>query len=139
MKKLILIIAIALVGFTTNAQNFNLGVSGGLPVGDASDAFSFSAVLDASALWEVSEEFYAGVATGFIYSFGDSIDTGFGSVDFDDFGFLPVAAAGRYALSEEFVLGADIGYALGITPSEADGGFYYAPRLDICLPKMLVL
>lgn len=123
-----MLLIVTLLSYSVNAQNFNVGVSAGLPSGDASDAYTFSAILDASYLTEVSEEFHVGGAVGFIYSFGDSQDGFLGTVDVDDSGFLPLAAAGRYAVSEEFVLGADIGYALGVTPSTLDGGFYYAPR-----------
>ncbi|TKS57563.1 hypothetical protein [Mesohalobacter halotolerans] len=124
MKKLILVIGIALVGFSVNAQNFNVGVSGGIPTGDNSDFYSFGIILDANYLYDVSEEFSVGATTGFIYSLLDSDFEG------DDAGFLPIAAAARYSISEEFVLGADLGYALGVTPSELDGGFYYAPKLQ---------
>ncbi len=122
MKKLFILAVLVCAGFSLNAQNFNVGVGGGLPIGDAGDAFTISAVVDASYQWEVSEGFYAGAATGLIYSIGDS------DLGVDDFGFVPVAAAGRYAVSENFTLGADVGYALGVAPSEAEGGFYYAPR-----------
>lgn len=131
MKKLLIFLVVVCASFSINGQNFNIGVSAGLPSGDASDAYTFSAIIDASYLTEVSKEFHVGGAVGFIYSFGDSQDIPLiGSVDIDDAGFLPLAAAGRYTVSEEFVLGADIGYALGVTPSELDGGFYYAPRVQ---------
>ena len=29
-----------------------------------------------------------------------------------------------------FILGADLGYAIGVSPSDNDGGFYYAPRIQ---------
>jgi len=126
MKKVILVIGIALASFSVNAQNFNVGLSGGIPTGDSSDLLSFSIILDANYLYEVSEEFSVGATTGFIYSIVDSDLSDF----VDDPGFLPIAAAARYSISEEFSLGADIGYALGVTPSELDGGFYYAPKLQ---------
>lgn len=33
-------------------------------------------------------------------------------------------------MSEDFTIGADLGYAIGINPSGLDSGFYYAPRLQ---------
>lgn len=131
MKKLILLAAVAVFGLSNvNAQNFNVGISGGLPIGDADDIATFSIVLDANYLWEVSEEFDVGIASGYSHSFGESIDTPIGSFDIDDTGFLPIAAAARFNVSEEFILGADLGYAIGTSPSDNDGGFYYAPKVQ---------
>jgi len=132
MKKLFISLGVVLIGLTVNAQNFNLGISAGLPSGDASDAYSFSAHLDASYLWEISEGLTVGAASGFLYSFGDSI----GMIDFDDVGYIPLAVAGRYALAEGFIVGADVGYGLGVTPSDLDSGFYYAPRAQYSFSDM---
>lgn len=130
MKKLFLA-AFAVFAFASvNAQEFNAGVNLGLPIGDAGDAYTFNVTLDLNYLWAVSEEFHAGIATGLSYNLGDSIDTPIGSFDIDDAMFLPIAAAGRYAVSEEFTLGADLGYALGLAPDGNDGGFYYSPRVQ---------
>ncbi|MFH4965629.1 outer membrane beta-barrel protein [Gaetbulibacter sp. M235] len=132
MKKLLLI-AIAVFGLSSvNAQsNFNAGINLGLPVGDAGDGWTFNVTLDLSYLWEVSEGFDAGLATGYSHSFGDSIDLGeFGTFDVDDVGFLPIAAAGRFNVSDKFILGADLGYAIGVSPSDMESGFYYAPRIQ---------
>ena len=73
----------------------------------------------------------AGIATGYSHSFGDSIDLdGFGSFDVEDAGFIPIAGAARFNVSDDFILGADLGYAIGVSPSDNDGGFYYAPRIQ---------
>lgn len=128
MKKLFVLLFVMCLSYSINAQNFNLVVSAGLPSGDASDLLSFAAIIDGSYLFEVSEGFNVGGATGFIYGFGDSMDTALGSIDMDDIGYIPLAAAARYSISEEFVVGADLGYGIGVTPSNIDSGFYYAPR-----------
>jgi len=133
MKKLLFCAVIALFGLSNvNAQsNFNAGVNLGLPIGDAADGWTFNVTLDLSYLWEVSDVFDAGLATGYSHSFGDSIDLGeFGSFDVDDAGFIPIAGAARFNVSDKFILGADLGYAIGVSPSDNDGGFYYAPRLQ---------
>ncbi len=134
MKKLFLA-AFAVFAFASvNAQDFNAGISAALPMGDAGDFTSFGVNLDVNYLWEVSEDFSAGVASGYQHYFGSEEDvTLFGqtvTVEYDDFGFLPIAAAGRYAVSEEFTLGADLGYAIGLSPDGNDGGFYYAPKVQ---------
>ena len=130
MKKLILVAGLLMFGFTAMAQNgLRAGVNLGLPIGDAGDITSFSIVLDLGYLWEVSEDFQAGVTTGYSHSFGADIDFGpLGTVEGDDIQFLPIAASGRFNLSEDFSLGADVGYAIGINDGN-DGGFYYSPRI----------
>ncbi len=140
MKKF-MIAAFAVFAFAqVNAQEFKGGISLGLPVGDASDVYTFNVTADLSYLWDVAESFKAGIATGISYNFGDSIDLGeFGSIDADDAVFLPLAGAARYAFSESFAIGADLGYALGISPSGNDGGFYYAPRLQYNFSEALSL
>lgn len=131
MKKLILLVTIVVFGLSNvNAQDFKAGANLGLPVGDAADGWTFNVTLDLSYLWEVSESFKAGVATGYSHTFGDSIDFFGVSVDIEDVGFLPIAAAGRFNVSEKFILGADLGYAIGVSPSDMESGFYYAPRIQ---------
>ncbi|RKE94731.1 outer membrane beta-barrel protein [Ichthyenterobacterium magnum] len=123
MKKLFLFAAVAVFGLTSmNAQGLKAGVSGGFISGDFSDGYSFNISVDVTNLWDVSEDFDAGVTAGYSHSIGkDNIDAA---------GFLPIAGAARYNISEEFTLGADLGYAVGISPDGNDGGFYYSPRLQ---------
>jgi len=131
MKKLMLLAAVAVFGLSSvNAQDFNAGISAGLPMGDAGDFTTFGISLDVNYLWEVSEEFDAGITTGYQHYFGDSVDILGTTFDFEDFGFLPIAAAARYSVSEKFTVGADLGYALGVSPDGNDGGFYYAPKIQ---------
>ena len=132
MKKLLLVAAIAVFGLSSvNAQNFNGGVSLGLPIGDSGDAYTFNVTLDVNYLWNVSDTFDAGIASGYSHNFGD------GDLNVDDASFLPIAAAGRLNLSDDFVLGADIGYAIGISPDGNDGGFYYAPKLQYSVSEKM--
>lgn len=126
MRKLFLCAAIAVLGITSvNAQEFKAGVNAGLITGDASDFYSFNLTLDAAYLWEVLDQVQVGVASGYSHSFAKEI-AGFKG---DDVSFLPLAAAGRLALSESFAFGADLGYAIGLNDGN-DGGFYYAPRIQ---------
>jgi len=128
MKKLLLLAAVAMFGFTATAQNFSAGVTAGLPIGDAGDLYTFNVGLDLNALWEVSDDFDAGVATGYNHSFGDEIDLGgFGAVEVEDFQYIPLAGAARFNASEEFQIGADLGYAIAL--GDSDGGFYYRPMV----------
>ncbi|WP_435412524.1 outer membrane beta-barrel protein [Psychroserpens mesophilus] len=134
MKKLMLLAAVAVFSLSNvNAQELRAGLNGGLPIGDFSEFYSFSFGLDVNYLWEVSDDFSAGIATGYSTSSGDSQDLGtffgvnLGTIDYPDFSYIPLAAAGRYNASEAFVLGADLGYA--IATGDGDGGFYYAPMV----------
>ena len=139
MKKLFLVIIVFAFAFNVTAQDtsstdgsgFIAGISVGLPVGDAGDGYSFNITVELNFLWEVSDSFDAGIATGYSHSFGDTIDLGeFGEFDLDDASFLPIAGAARFNVSDDFILGVDLGYAIGISPDGNDGGFYYAPRLQ---------
>jgi hypothetical protein len=137
MKKLLLLSAIVVSTMTLSAQEANIGLSGALPIGDVGDITTFGLNLDANYLWEVSEQFDLGVAAGYHYYFGEDIDTPFGTFEAEDFGFLPIAAAARFNASEDFTIGADVGYALGINPDGNDGGFYYAPKIQYSVSEAL--
>lgn len=135
MKKLMLVALFATFGFTgLQAQDgMKLGVNAALPIGDAGDFFGFGASADLAFIWGVSDNFGAGLVTGFSHYFGKTYDFDFGegTVEYDgpDYSFIPVAGTARFSLSENFTLGADLGYAIAVSDG-ADGGFYYAPRVE---------
>ncbi|CAM1341091.1 outer membrane beta-barrel protein [Tenacibaculum amylolyticum] len=134
MKKFLLTIAMVAFGFAANAQDgqFNAGVNLGLPVGDASDISSFAVGAEVNYLFSVSDDFQVGPSVGFVNYFGKDTEVTAGGVTVtisaSDAQFLPIAAAGRFAISDEFTLGADLGYAVGINTGN-DGGFYYRPMV----------
>ncbi len=131
MKKLFLA-AFAVFAFASvNAQEFKAGVSAGLPIGDAGDLATFSIAVDLGYLFEISDDFQAGPTAGFNHSFGDS------DIIDEDFSWIPVGATGRYAVSEEFTLGADLGYGIGVAPDGIESGFYYAPRVQYGVSEAL--
>ena len=137
MKKLILVAVLALVGFTASAQGqFKAGISGGLPIGDAGDLATFAIAVDLGYLFEISDSFDAGVATGYSHSFGDEIDILGTSIELDDVQFIPVAASGRFEVAPDFTLGADLGYAIGVNDGN-DGGFYYSPRAQYSVSEAI--
>lgn len=103
-------------------EGLRAGVNIGLPLGDAAHVSSFS--IDMHYHWEVDEAISAGIATGFTNAFDKSMDTGFGTLEFEDVQFLSIAASSRFIPSEDFNVGLDLGHALGITDG-IDGGFYY--------------
>lgn len=138
MKKLLLLTAcVAFCVSSMNAQGeFNAGVSGGLPIGDAGDLATFSVMVDVGYFFEVSDAFKAGPFVGFQQNFGDSFDTVIGSIDIPDVQFLPVGGGARFMVADAFTLGADLGYAVGINDGN-DGGFYYAPRAQYAVSEAI--
>jgi len=131
MKKVLLVAVLALFGFSVSAQEgFKVGAHVGLPIGDVSDFSSFTVGLDVAYMFETSDSFDVGIASGFVNGFGKSetVSSGGFTVEFDapDFQYIPLAVAGRFKASEEFSIGADLGYAVGISEGN-DGGFYYRP------------
>jgi len=115
---------------TANAQ-FSVGATFGLPSGDVSDAYTFALGIDANYMFDSESEIAFGVATGYLTYFGDEIL----GISIDNASFLPVAAAARYAASDKFTLGADVGYAVGLAPDGNDGGFYYRPMVAYAISE----
>ncbi|WP_431124512.1 hypothetical protein [Flagellimonas flava] len=122
------LVAIALFAFvfSMSAQdrsNFKAGFSAGIPVGDAENISSFSIGLDVNYHWGVSELLDAGVATGFINAFGETLEN---QTEFEDIQFIPVAGSVRIYPTYHFKFGVDAGYAVGINEGN-DGGLFYRP------------
>lgn len=137
MRKILVFGCMLLMGVSLQAQEgFNLGINLGLPVGDASDFSSFSLGVDANYLWNVSESLDVGVATGFTNAFGKTFEILGEEFDAEDVQFIPIAAAGRYHVTDKFRAGADVGYAIGINDGN-DGGFYYRPILAYSLSQSM--
>lgn len=134
MKKILFTIAMVAFGFAANAQEgkFNVGANLGLPTGDISDTVSFVLGLEANYLFEVSDDFQVGPSASYVHYFSD-ID------GLDDTSYLPLAAAARFNASEEFVIGADLGYGIGLSPDGVDSGFYYRPMLGYNLSDKVML
>ncbi len=137
MKKLLLIIVLLTLGVTLNAQKgkFNVAANIALPIGDSSNAFSFGFSAEANYLFEISDDFQVGPSASLIYYFGKS-ENGF---EVEDASFLPLAAAGRFNISDEFTLGADLGYGIGISPDGINSGFYYRPMIGYNVSENMML
>ena len=118
---------------SNDSAGFKLGINLGLPLGDIKDAYSVGLGVDLAYMWPISDGFQLGVTTGYAHYLGktEDVDTGFGivSVKNDDAGFVPVAASAQISLGENFFLGADLGYAIGVSPSGNNGGLLYQPKV----------
>ena len=128
MKKVFLSILMVALGFTANAQEgFNIGANIGIPTGDA-DGFDITYAIEANYLFEVSDALQVGPSVSYLVY----------SSDFIDLSFLPVAAAARYALSEKFIVGLDLGYGLSLE-EYIDDGFYYRPMVGFKVSDLIML
>lgn len=115
----------AVFGLSSAQEGFKLGAHIGVPVADAGDASSFNLGLDAAYMWNVAPSFDLGIASGYTHFIGKS-NNGY---KVDDFGFIPIAASGKYRFSGSPVsLGLDLGYGIS-TNDDIDGGLYYQPKV----------
>lgn len=122
MKKLLILGAFAALGTVANAQTgFKLGAHVGAPVGDASNISSVSLGIDAAYMWNVAKGLDVGATTGYSHFFGKN--------NFEDFGFIPLAASGKYRFSKiPLFVGLDLGAAIS-TNSNINTGFYIQPKV----------
>ncbi|SHL66883.1 hypothetical protein [Chryseobacterium polytrichastri] len=122
MKKLLLLGAFALLGGAAQAQEgFRLGGHVGAPLGDASDAASVTIGVDAAYMWNITKGLDIGVTTGYSHFFGKD--------HVDDFGFIPIAASGKYKFAKiPLFVGLDLGAAIS-TKDYINSGLYIAPRV----------
>src|SRR5690606_20780274 len=90
--------AIVVLGFTisTQAQSIRVGMHAGFPTGDAADVSSFNFGLDASMYFlGVRDWLNLGIASGYTHFFGKEETVGGVEVDYESFGYIPVAASAR--------------------------------------------
>lgn len=107
-------------GIAVNAQEGELNVGGtiGLVGGDLnSEAYDVAGAIEANYLFKVSDEFKVGPSISYLHFNGVA----------PDLGYLPLAAAARYDVSDKFVVGADLGYGIGVFQDGQTSGFYYRP------------
>jgi len=114
---------------TAYTQQIKAGLSGGLPVGNASDVASFALNADLSYLFEISDSFRAGGSTGYSHSFADTIKVNGFTIEADDIQYIPLAGSLRLDVPSNFTLGLDVGYGIGVNKGN-DGGFYFSPRVQ---------
>lgn len=131
MKKLILVVALLVVG-TTFAQEVDditsknswlkIGMNTGLPVSDTNDYTSFSLGLDVKGQFLVTPNFGIGLATGYSHVFGKE--------GIDDFGIVPAAGFARYYFQKKgLFIGTDFGYGLLVNVDNNEGGLYVNPQI----------
>lgn len=130
MKKIILTAAAIFAFGFANAQSgaFKLGAHVGLPTGDIKDYSSVNLGADLAYTWSVAEGLDAGITTGYTaYLLKKDIPG-------DTASFIPVAATAQFTLTNNWFIGADLGYAIGVS-SDNDGGFLYQPKFGYQMEK----
>ena len=119
MKKLILFACFAFFSLVISAQGkFSAGVTAALPIGDSADFTTFAIAVDLGYLFELSEDFDAGISSGYTNAFGED--------PFDDFQFVPIAGSIYFNASESVSVGGDVGYAVNVGTG-GGGDFYFRP------------
>lgn len=133
MKKAFFLLAFLMLSSGLMAQkHWTFGLNGGIPLGDVEDSHSFHAGADVAYRIDIIDLLDIGGLVGYSHYFGDTVETSFGDVEFDDLQFLPVAATGRIRILSILFAGTDLGYAIGIS-DDNDGGFYLRPQIGLNL------
>lgn len=151
MKRSILIcLIICLIicfNYSVKAQEFNLGLSASTTAGEASDLYTSAFVLDTEFLFEMSNKIKLGASTGYLLSLGNNDYTSFSIIgenavsytQVDNTGFIPLAASLRFKTTERLSFGADVGYAFGVRPRNAQNGAYFALKSQYQVKDYLYL
>ncbi|GIZ09452.1 hypothetical protein [Flavobacterium sp. UMI-01] len=126
MKKIILTTA-ALFAISIASAQFRVGAHVGIPTGDIKDFSSVNLGADVAYTWSAAEGLDVGIATGYTSYLGK--DGG------DAIGFIPVAATAQITLTNNWFIGADLGYGIGVNPDGVDSGFMYQPKLGYQIEK----
>lgn len=127
MRKLLLVGILAVIGLSPSfgQNNFNVGVHGGIPLGDIEDFSSFELGVDLAYRFTFVDIVEVGPLIGYTHFFGKD--------NADDFNYLPIAASGRVGLPQSFFAGFDLGYAVALEDN-VDGGLYYRPQVGYQFP-----
>lgn len=120
-------LAIASLG-SMNAQQgvLNWGLNVGIPTGDASDVSNFTLGAELNYIFPVAEGFTLGPSVQYSHFFGKDYEILGTTVEGSDASFLPISGAARFNITDSFVVGANVGYTLGLDDGN-DRGFYYRP------------
>ncbi len=141
MRKLVLLCFFTAFCFSARGQYvergfFKAGFHAATAIGDASDFSNLGIGLDLYQHWGVSKTIDLGLTTGVQYFFGlestEDIGPTVVTIEGEDTGYLPAAGFFRFYPTKSINLGADIGYAFGLTDF-TQAGFYYRPTLSFDL------
>ena len=131
MKKILLVATFLVAGFIgANAQfSFGGGIRLGMPIGDFSDTHSFGIGAEVQGEYSFSENFTGIITTGYTSFFGKTVNFGFGDVELDAVGLIPIIAGVRVYPSSNFFIGAQAGYGILTGNGDSEGAFMYQPQV----------
>lgn len=127
MKKIFLVFTFFL-GLTCFSQQekLNIGVNGGITIGNLKPVSSAAFGFDANYLFEVFEDLNIGPSLNFIYFLTEEVE----GVKRDPYMYLPIGGAIRFqSIDDKFFVGADFGFAIGISPKGDNGGIFFKPMV----------
>ncbi len=138
----VLVVLITQLGFAQDIDGkkevLGFGINGGVTIGNYSDSYISNIGLDFYYLRNITGRFYAGATVGFTNYFGSSETIQGATIENNDLQFIPVAVSLRFNRFKNFLIGTDVGYAIG-TSEGNDGGFYASPRISYVLQDKWVL
>jgi hypothetical protein len=107
----------------------NATISAGLPLSDASDVSDVN--LSAGLLFQTVVNQNLNLTFGATYShfIGKKVTEELITIEYDDISSILLGAGARGFFTQDFSVGIELGYGIGITPENYDGGFYYSPNL----------
>ncbi|MDY0779618.1 hypothetical protein [Tenacibaculum sp. IB213877] len=122
MRQVFLII-FTLLSLTIHAQdNFNIGINGGKVFGNAEEFSKLAFGFDANYLFDISEDFNVGPFIGFVHFLPEGAQ--------EARSYVPIGGAIRFhSLDDNFYVGGDVGFAIGMSPAGDNGGVYLKPLL----------
>lgn len=128
MKKTSLLFVVMLIAVSSvyAQSDWRLGVNAGIPVGEVDDISNFQFGADITYLYDVANVVGLGAMVGYSKFLADN------DLGVEDAQFLPIAASGRIGFLRGFYIGADLGYAIGLSDGN-DGGVYYRPKVGFNL------
>lgn len=92
--------------------------------------------IDATYLWNINDQFSAGVSSGYTMYTSKTYTGQFGTMQRSTKqDFVPVAGTAQYSFSENWFLGADLGFAINVY-GDLDRGILYQPKFGYQTKKI---
>jgi hypothetical protein len=141
MKKLFFVLAIAAITTSVNAQSkstadakplsFSVGLEAALPIGDLGDLSSFGVGGSVQVNYNVASSLAITGNVGYVTYLGKTLDVSGYSYKYPSLGYVPILAGIEYSFTPMVFGSAQIGYAVGVSPSGLKGGLEYAPGVGV--------
>lgn len=106
--------------------DLNVGINGGVTIGNLDNVSRMAFGVDANYLFDVFDNVKLGPSVNFVYFLTEDN----AGVKPDPFIYLPLGGAIRFSgENDDFYVGADGGFALGISPNGDNGGIFFKPMV----------